>query len=214
MHVVALYRPTHTPWHTLYRLKQSPPHTACFGTRRARIRLLDTGDLPAAPETEAARRAAKLDDFKRIEDKLKRAADVAKGGVKKAKGKGFGAPAQPAAEGAGASAAAPAARVDMGELLERGMWGAGTAPRAVGLRVLLPACCIAAYAATVHLLTQPDTRLCLRCAAALGEAPLSDDEMSQVVRINCWGMPRSEFAISVLRQEPSQAIVGTYALCV
>lgn len=61
---------------------------------------------------------------------------------------------------------------------------------------------------------QPDTWLRLRCAAVLGEAQLSDDEMSQVVRINCWGMPRSEFAISVLRQEPSQAIVGTYAPCV
>lgn len=147
------------PEHLVHALQQAQEGGRLDAGDRARIRLLDAGNLPAAPETEAARRAAKLDDFKRMEEKLKRAADVAKGGVKKAKGKGFGAPAQPAAEGPGTPAAAPAARVDM---------------------------------------------------AVLGEAQLSDDEMSQVVRINCWGMPRSEFAISVLRQEPSQAIVGLW----
>lgn len=91
--IVAPLLAQNTPAHNFY-----PP--------RARLRLLYDGSAPDSPAS-ARVRGASLDDFRKIDDKLRRAAEA----PKKAKGKGFGAPA--------AAAAPKAAAINTGEWVGR-----------------------------------------------------------------------------------------------
>ncbi|KXZ52407.1 hypothetical protein GPECTOR_9g451 [Gonium pectorale] len=117
---------------------------------RARLRLLYDGSSPDS-DASLRNRSASLDDFRKLEDKLRRAAEA----PKKPKGRGFGAPA------------AAAAGADTGA--------------ASGI----------------------DT-------AALGEALLTAEELSQLVLPNAWGNSHSDPGVAALRSEPNQAVVGVW----
>ncbi|GLC45330.1 hypothetical protein PLESTB_000310500 [Pleodorina starrii] len=77
---------------------------------RARLRLLYDGSAADSPMA-LRNRAASLDDFRKLEDKLRRVAEA----PKKAKGKGFGAPAAAAAAGAAGQAGSGIDTVTLGE---------------------------------------------------------------------------------------------------
>ncbi|KAG2441895.1 hypothetical protein HXX76_003502 [Chlamydomonas incerta] len=136
------------PHHLVAALENMAAGGRLGAADRARLRLLYDGSAPDSPA--AARvRGASLDDFRKIEDKLRRAAEA----PKKAKGKGFGAPAA-------AAVAAPAA-------------------------------------SAVN-------------TAALGEAPLTSEELQKLVAFNSWGNSYSDLGAAPLRKEHSEAVIGVW----
>ncbi|PNW71670.1 hypothetical protein CHLRE_16g664000v5 [Chlamydomonas reinhardtii] len=98
------------PHHLVAALENMEAGGRMGAADRARLRLLYDGSAPDSPAS-ARVRGASLDDFRKIDDKLRRAAEA----PKKAKGKGFGAPA--------AAAAPKAAAINTAELGEAPLTG-------------------------------------------------------------------------------------------